>query len=1083
MKAAVRYALFWALCFSAAISQAQTLVEIDFNARHARIDSLMAAEAYSAALPLLDRQIEVARAANAADSLYAYVYNLGRAAWKVNGAADGIARVEDVIRYLETADAGPYHLLKAYEALSWIFYEAGFPERCIETDLKYFEICESWKEAPSDLRSIAAYNLGYDYMSSGNWKESVHYFKRSIEPLLADSAGDPMGLIQSYNALGAAWIRTGNFREAREAFGHSLTHMEDIDDPFERVTNRANVLGNLSLIADYEGDVVESKDLVHEALALRRRALDLDAPAWKTDQQLKLIGTGYHNLAALYLRIGDFSRAREALNHERRHKINIYGPNHPELAKTLEAAGNLHLALQEFDSARIALQENLEACLHHFGKNSYYTGVAYMRLAKLHLQTGRASESLSDCDAAIEILKATAGREKTPDLAECFLIRAKVRGRAGDLEGALRDADRAALTFSASRGDIDFGRGRALAARAELLDHFGDSEGALAAADSALFVYTARLEELRAGNGTDVSEAMHLPGLHHLRSCLLLKLGDRPAALDELETAVAALRSGKRYYDTDESRLFLFEDHAQIFESGVALLYSEYAQSGDAEMLNRMFALAEEGRTVLLRGRLAGFSSLKPGAVPDSLVRREQRLIGMLTGRSGFEEEGFDFFEVEEEYRALQVKFAEEYPTYHRLRYEDQAVAISEVQQDILKPETTLIRYVIAGDSLYSICISSDQAMAICLPAENLDQDIAAFNAAVVGRNDAAFRKNAKRLYERLLEPLRSFIAGNEVLIVPDRALFDLNFETLIDPASGRMVIEDFTVSYLHSVTTAMQFKYLTASAAFGKSAAGSAVAFAPGFSDEVKRVYAAASGDSIATDSDYFLRIRQPFAEATAHSVASLFPGKAHIGTDATETRFKAEADRYGIIHLGTHTEINNLSPLMSRLVLTKSTEGTDDGYLHAYEIYNLGLRAELAVLTACETGAGKVSGSEGVLSLAHSFAYAGVPSIVMTLWQVDEKTSAEVIESFYEYIADGMPKNEALRRAKLDFMAAHPGELSAPFYWSGLVLIGDGAPVSGTKSVSCWYWVALAALICLAIVAYVSRHRKAKGLIDFKT
>ncbi|MCA1751343.1 MAG: CHAT domain-containing protein, partial [Cryomorphaceae bacterium] len=96
--------------------------------------------------------------------------------------------------------------------------------------------------------------------------------------------------------------------------------------------------------------------------------------------------------------------------------------------------------------------------------------------------------------------------------------------------------------------------------------------------------------------------------------------------------------------------------------------------------------------------------------------------------------------------------------------------------------------------------------------------------------------------------------------------------------------------------------------------------------------------------------------------------------------------------------------------------------------------------------------------------------------LWQVDEKTSAEVIENFYGYIADGMPKNTALRRAKLDFMAAHPGELSAPFYWSGMVLIGDGAPVSATGQISLWYWIGLAILIVLSVLAYGQRHRRGR-------
>ncbi|MCB0785373.1 MAG: CHAT domain-containing protein, partial [Flavobacteriales bacterium] len=84
-----------------------------------------------------------------------------------------------------------------------------------------------------------------------------------------------------------------------------------------------------------------------------------------------------------------------------------------------------------------------------------------------------------------------------------------------------------------------------------------------------------------------------------------------------------------------------------------------------------------------------------------------------------------------------------------------------------------------------------------------------------------------------------------------------------------------------------------------------------------------------------------------------------------------------------------------------------------------------------------------EGVRSLAHSFAYAGCPSLVMALWQVDEKSTAEILDRFYDGLADGLPKHEALRRAKLDFLDRAAGELALPYYWGGLVLVGDVTPV----------------------------------------
>jgi CHAT domain-containing protein len=131
------------------------------------------------------------------------------------------------------------------------------------------------------------------------------------------------------------------------------------------------------------------------------------------------------------------------------------------------------------------------------------------------------------------------------------------------------------------------------------------------------------------------------------------------------------------------------------------------------------------------------------------------------------------------------------------------------------------------------------------------------------------------------------------------------------------------------------------------------------------------------------------------------------------------------------------------------------------------------LAVLTACETGIGKESTSEGMLSMAHGFAYAGCPSLIMSLWEIDEKTSAGIVEDFYENLAGGMAKNRAIRQAKLDYLRHTEGELKNPYYWSGLVLFGDVAPVE--KDTEIWWWFLVAGVITLVMILFLRSSKKA--------
>ena len=167
----------------------------------------------------------------------------------------------------------------------------------------------------------------------------------------------------------------------------------------------------------------------------------------------------------------------------------------------------------------------------------------------------------------------------------------------------------------------------------------------------------------------------------------------------------------------------------------------------------------------------------------------------------------------------------------------------------------------------------------------------------------------------------------------------------------------------------------------------------------------------------------------------------------------------------------------MYSRLVLSKSGSTTDaesDGYLHAYEIYELDLRAQLAVLSACETGTGRTDEGEGVRSLGYGFAYAGCPSLVVSLWSIDEKVSATILERFYAYLAEGMPKHIALRQAKLDHLAQAQDELALPYYWAGLVLVGDVGPVEiggGWERVVGW---CIAVLMLIGLFVWWFKRRR---------
>jgi len=138
-------------------------------------------------------------------------------------------------------------------------------------------------------------------------------------------------------------------------------------------------------------------------------------------------------------------------------------------------------------------------------------------------------------------------------------------------------------------------------------------------------------------------------------------------------------------------------------------------------------------------------------------------------------------------------------------------------------------------------------------------------------------------------------------------------------------------------------------------------------------------------------------------------------------------------------HTILDDDNPMYSKLVFSQPGDSLNDGLLNAHEIYNMKLNARMVVLSACNSGDGKFLKGEGVMSLARGFFYSGCPSLVMTLWTVEDLSGSTLMSSFYKFLSQSFPKDVALQQAKLDYLESADPLKSHPYFWSGYVAIGD--------------------------------------------
>jgi CHAT domain-containing protein len=196
------------------------------------------------------------------------------------------------------------------------------------------------------------------------------------------------------------------------------------------------------------------------------------------------------------------------------------------------------------------------------------------------------------------------------------------------------------------------------------------------------------------------------------------------------------------------------------------------------------------------------------------------------------------------------------------------------------------------------------------------------------------------------------------------------------------------------------------------------------------------------------------PYALEEARGVLSHWKGDLLYAGEASKTAFMNKAPEYQLLHLGMHTVINDENPMLSRFAFTNDPQGTELD-LTASELYGMRLNASLVVLSACNTGSGQLRSGEGIMNLTRGFIYAGVPSIVMTNWEVNDQSGARLMELFYQNLHKGMSKDIALQHARKDYLLEANMLKAHPFFWAAYQLVGDPEPLHFHKKNSAFLWV----------------------------
>jgi len=541
-----------------------------------------------------------------------------------------------------------------------------------------------------------------------------------------------------------------------------------------------------------------------------------------------------------------------------------------------------------------------------------------------------------------------------------------------------------------------------------------------------------------------------------------LAVGDKDGhsrieAFHAYESALTLLSTVAKGYYSDEARLFLLEKANTVYQEVVDLGYRLYTGTEDTVWLEKIFNYAEECKAAVLQARLGEpeVEALTGEARQIAVALRKKKaeatrltlLLASPSGENNGEAIRPQIREAELAISRLQQQL-EEFPAYSTRQFQRKHISMQSLKPVMAAKNDALVSYFTAAGRLYIFFVTGRSAG--CITGAWDDSLVARIKTLTAGLNNAnndraTLKRLAGETAARLTDPITEKIKDcRHLIIAPYNEIGYIPFEIL--PAAGgrKLLLEKFAISYAYFVN------FLT-TPEVGKPDGFRVLAFAPFGEKE--------SGDRILANS--------------AEEVKGL-PGEIIIGSSATKDVFLAKMNDYPIIHLATHAIADDSDARRSYIAFYGYNAGSADSgnLLYEPEIGQLSLTsASLVVLSACETGKGRLINGEGIISLSRAFTSAGCKSVITSLWKADDAATSYLVRRLYQYLNKGMDKDRALQLAKIDYLNDSRVEqrYKAPRFWAHLVLFGDRAPV--VEKQPPYLLIILALLVATAVFFLVRR------------
>lgn len=521
-------------------------------------------------------------------------------------------------------------------------------------------------------------------------------------------------------------------------------------------------------------------------------------------------------------------------------------------------------------------------------------------------------------------------------------------------------------------------------------------------------------------------------------------------------------------YNNVGSRIVLSRFLFPIYENSINLGYQLYCFTHSLTYLDESFLLVEKSRNLMLVEALKNARIKSFNGVPEEFLTKQKQLnSGIFILRNLLDSEcakrkpdaslvqkytdSLTCFQQQSD--SFNYFFQKSYPDYYLLLHRNKFVGAADIQQGLSNSCGAVLEYYCGDSNIFLFIFTPEGRFFESFPHNaTFEKQVVNFQKALTSSNSEQFGELAYNLCKLIFIPAEKHLINcTNVRVIPDGIIGYIPFECLLKTPAIPFLSYDkmdyliFHYCFSYSPSSTLLFENINKR---NQSANHQMIAFAPGFSQEMKNSYI--NGCSGAKDSLFLALPEQRWSLRFVEQIRQSFEGNWYTDSSATAARFKNDAGNFGIVHIASHSIFDEQNPMNSRIIFAKSNSDTtaSNGYIYAYDLYGMKLNSSLTVLGSCRTGSGAIRRGEGMISLSYAFSYAGCPSIVYSLWEVDEKETSRLMLLFYEGIHKGLSKDQALHEAKLIMLNESNNLTANPFYWAGFVVSGDTVPIMKRKN-----------------------------------